>query len=242
MKKNEMFINWFSIMQTKPGFNLDEMSKKEVFEAAIDFYKNIETSKKQVKAMRKNCSIVIEDFIDTSLDYHRAFMSGVYYDDDKRVVTNGNYLIMLSGLPVDSSKNKMTWDGLIQKDGRFPNYQKVLPNWEIMEKSTAFTLDDINIVNKSISTKSHNKLKNDVSCSFNDVKLSGLIIRMAAKFWNIYPDAELYRRKETTFESGCSVHNDYFCLKSGDNMFIFMAFVPDFKTTLVYDNKTKLVA
>jgi hypothetical protein len=106
--------------------------------------------KKSRAADRKAKKFLIADFIDTRLDYNREFLKGVYYDKDNKalVTTNGNFLVYTAcdDIPAQYENKIVDKNGVII-DGRFPNWQRVVPEEreiEVVPNNNKFISDVIN--------------------------------------------------------------------------------------------------
>ena len=132
------------------GYEIPDNIDLSIFRAGYMAALEDQKIKKSRAADRKAKKFLIADFIDTRLGYGREFLKGVYYDKDNKalVTTNGCFLVYTAcdDIPAQYENKIVDKDGVII-EGRFPNWQRVVPNKkdiEVVPNNNKFISDVIN--------------------------------------------------------------------------------------------------
>lgn len=163
LEKSEAAMNAFLRLK-QMGYEVPDNFDLPIFRAGYMAALEDQKISKARAADRKAKKFLIADFIDTRLDYNRYFLKGVYHDkeNNKVVVTNGNYLVYAAcdNIPVQYENQIVDKNGVII-EGRFPNWQKVIPDnndIEIVPDNDKFISDVINTnINFNMTMAAANK-------------------------------------------------------------------------------------
>jgi hypothetical protein len=235
MKNNETMKQVF--YKLKEFTEIDYTSFQKGWECCLSELDRQKALQKATNTKRKAGKLIIEDFINDSKKI-QSFLTGVYHNKGKQVCCDGFYLIVHNNANYDEKlEGKIISKDGFEIDGKYPNYEKVIPDYFHREKSKAFTLEDVQIISSSCKVKSKDKLRNIYAQISKDLKFSMLVLKMVEKFWSVYPEATLYCPKEGRFASGW-VLEDVFKTK---DLLVFMPSRCETDCDYIYDKESKLV-
>ena len=145
------------------GYEIPDNMDLSIFRAGYMAALEDQRISKARAADRKAKKFIISDFIDTRLN-GREFLKGVYYDKENKsvVTTNGNFLVYTAcdDIPAQYENKIVDKDGVII-EGRFPNWQRVIPDKrdiEIVPDNDKFISDVINTnINFNMTMAAANK-------------------------------------------------------------------------------------
>ena len=199
---------------------------------------------KQIKTDRKNKKLIVEDFLRTDSGFvsRRYFMSGVYHEDGKQVVTDGRYLL------VHHAEYDKVFEGKVIKDGKeikvqYPQYKRVIPeDSELVEDNTL----NVNVI-KSISSasktkrieKQYEQIVKIVSGDKTLVMFTMAIIKKLEKFLYCYPSAVIMRHADDIDNERCRAWKAVD--KTTGDIFVFMPVSNSSKYTHSYDIVSNVV-
>ena len=148
-KQDEAMAAFLRLKQL--GYKIPDNIDLSIFRAGYMAALEDQKIKKSRAADRKAKKFLIADFIDTRLGYGREFLKGVYCDKDNKalVTTNGNFLVYTAcdAIPARYENKIVDKDGVII-DGRFPNWQRVIPDErdiEVIPDNDKFISNVINL-------------------------------------------------------------------------------------------------
>lgn len=161
-KNNEAMSAYLRLKQM--GYEIPNNMDLSIFRAGYMAALEDQKINKARAADRKAKKFIIADFIDKYIGYGKDFLKGVYYDKENNalVTTNGNYLVYTAcdNIPVEYENKIVNKDGVII-EGRFPNWQRVIPDKrdiEIVPDNDKFINDVINTnINFNMTMAAANK-------------------------------------------------------------------------------------
>ncbi len=146
------------------GYEIPDNMDLSIFRAGYMAALEEQKINKARAADRKAKKFIISDFIDKYLSYGRDFLKGVYYDKENKsvVTTNGNFLVYAAcdDIPAQYENQIVDKNGVVI-EGRFPNWQKVVPDKkdiEVVPDNDKFISDVINTnINFNMTMAAANK-------------------------------------------------------------------------------------
>ena len=153
-----------------------------------------------------------------SKDYTRYFMCGVYHDNGKKIATDGHIMAIVKADYLPQCEGKIIDRYSLPLDGRFPSYQKVIPDTKDLKKMDfdgRKFLQELSDGKKILSIAEkiikHKHKKDDrPSCWYyrtpNGDLMSSTITGQIEHFIKCYPDAELYQYDEQPYKSSAFIY------------------------------------
>ena len=239
MNKIDRMTTIFNSMR-KSNENLDFESFKAGYNAALAELDR----QKQIKTDRKNKKLIVEDFLRTDSDFvtNRYFMSGVYHEDGKQVVTDGRYLLVHRADYDKEIEGKIIKDGK-EIEGRYPLYERVIPEDSKLVEDSTLNVDVVKSISSASKTKSINKqyeqIVKIVSGDKTLVMFPMAIIKKLEKFLDCYPSAVIMRHSDDTDNERCRAWKAVD--KTTGDIFVFMPVNNDSKYTHSYDIVSNVV-
>ena len=163
---------------------------------------------KKIKSDSKTGKFNIYDFLDVDILKQckagkygaRYFLSGVYHDSDnkKLVTTNGNFLIYCDAGPIEECfKNQIVSKENRIIDGRFPQWQRVVPSMADMVE-VENCADKIMTCNQFTGNKTQPQAAKCKDTFYIDgLALSSYMLFMISKFIKTQKSVIIYRNKES---------------------------------------------
>ena len=165
-----------------------------------------------LKQKRKNKALILEDFLGS--DKTLAFNEGFYCDGGFKVATDARVLVKVKADYPAENEGKIIGSNGEVIDGQYPNYNRVIPTEGMGNnlQPSSLTLEDFCIIRSTTKVKSATKLYDLVVNIGDTVKFAMYTVDRVIKFWEAYPDAELYSNDDMK----------PWLLRSGDNLMVFM--------------------
>lgn len=251
-KLMKMFSAWYAENEEKlpeTRFNLAQ----ETFSYALEAVGIVEAEEKVLKQKRKDKAFIAEDFLYDSpgMKATKYSLTGVFHDSEGyKVVTDGHYLVAVKADIEEGLKEK-----IIARDGteikaQFPKWRKVIPDYAKYEKS-GLTKEDITSICSVVKGRSFAMLESKrvsiMEGNFN-FRCNMLNLKLALKFWESFPEAELLRESvsfendvQKEAEDNVLYSGSPYALKAKDNVFLFMPLFHDCPVNYKYDTKEKIV-
>lgn len=230
-KKTELFVNYCKMAGIKDYCNRE----LEFFKAGINALEQFQDQEKINKANRKNHVFNAYDFIDFSKENEkRDSLRVVHYQNNSEVVTNGKFLLTVPAKYDPELENTSFYKPKEKCTGQFPNYLKVIPDSTSLEKTDLFSLDDLLILKKCSSTKSEDKQKYIYINIGENHNISYHTMINLLKFWQCFPDCELYRPKEH------EKLNSWVLKNNSGAIFVYMPLNFETDCSVIYDKINKM--
>lgn len=191
----------------------------ELNETEVDLFRagyiaaleEIERQKKE-KSDSKNHKFNIFSFLDDEITKEvkkgltgHLFMSGVYHDSDnkKLVATNGRYLVFTNAEDIpECFKNQIVNKDNAIVDGRFPNWLKVIPDFDITMTEVDDIKEKILTCNRFLGYKTQLQAIKDNDAVFIDgLAVMPHVLYMVSKFITTQNDVKIYRSIESWSKS-----------------------------------------
>lgn len=233
MEKEKNIVQFFAKMNENTEKELDFDSFKKGWECCLDELEK----QKALNKERKSGKLIIEDFINDSKSIQSA-LTGIYHDKGKQICSDGYSLLVHNNAGYEAElEGKIISKEGVEIECRYPNYEKVIPDFGYMKETNDFTLDDLKIISSSCKLRNKDTLKNKHYVQIADVvKLSMLIVKTVEKFWYVYPEAKLYCHEDNREENSWILKDE----KTGD-LLLFMPLYKKSDCNYIYDMESKIV-